>query len=176
VKKQRHTLHLTPRAHSQQACSHSHSVSSLALATPSVTLLFSLRYTKATNLHSAYQYRYRMYNINTVLLTACLLSASAAFTTKMLIRHVNGSPSLVSRRASEADGEIDVDSLGDWRVFRRNLAGLTTQESPGCTENERVLRKQNEALANEYHSGVWAHETSTVSCARYCTVRQRVCC
>jgi hypothetical protein len=108
-----------------------------------------------------------MCNIITVLLAACLLSASA-FTTRIHV-HVHNrrpSPSLVGRRASasEADDEIDVDSLGDWRAFRRNLAGLTTQESPGCTENEQVLRKQNEALANEYHSGVWAHETSTVSC------------
>jgi hypothetical protein len=144
------------------------------------SLLFPLHYTISKVQTYAAQRIYckcGMYTVTVLLtltLTACLLSASAAaFTTRMPIHNVNehgrGRPSLVGRRASEqeAGDEIDVDSLGDWRVFRRNLAGLTTQESgsPGCTENEQVLRKQNEALANEYHSGVWAHETSTVSCS-----------
>ena len=67
------------------------------------------------------------------------------------------------------DDAIDVDSLGDWRDFRRNLAGMTSESSAastnnrkGCAENEQVLRTQNEVLANEYKTGVWAHETSTV--------------
>lgn len=99
-----------------------------------------------------------MYNNLRVILTACLLSASA-FTTRI---H-KSRDSLVSRRIGE-DDEIDPDSLGDWRAFRRSLAGLTTTVA-GCIENERVLRTQNEALADEYRTGVWAHETSTVRCS-----------
>ena len=62
------------------------------------------------------------------------------------------------------DDEIDPDSLGDWRAFRRSLATTeaTTQEADSSSpENELVLRTQNEALAKEYKT-VWAHETSTV--------------
>ncbi len=67
--------------------------------------------------------------------------------------------------------EIDADSLGDWRAFRRNLAGRMTNaadEEPTSvankisTENEKVLRTQNQVLANEYKTGAWAHETSMV--------------
>jgi putative transcriptional regulator len=67
------------------------------------------------------------------------------------------------------DEEIDADSLGDWRAFRRNLAGRMTNaadEEPTSvankisTENEKVLRTQNQVLANEYKTGAWAHETS----------------
>lgn len=69
------------------------------------------------------------------------------------------------------DEEIDADSLGDWRAFRRNLAGRMTNaadEEPTSvankisTENEKVLRTQNQVLANEYKTGAWAHETSMV--------------
>lgn len=75
----------------------------------------------------------------------------------------------------EEDDEIDADSLGDWRDFRRNLAGMTSNESKtavskssaGSAENEQVLRTQNEVLANEYKTGVWAHETPTVCCIVY---------
>jgi hypothetical protein len=74
---------------------------------------------------------------------------------------------------------IDPDSLGDWRTFRRNLAatpetaeeivtsveGTTTEETTTVRmeqPNEKVLKAQSEELAKEY-TGVWAHETSTVS-------------
>jgi hypothetical protein len=79
---------------------------------------------------------------------------------------------------------IDPDSLGDWRTFRRNLAAtpdteggetagieLGTAAAEGATTvrqeqpNEKVLKAQSEELALEY-TGVWAHETSTVS--TYC--------
>lgn len=74
----------------------------------------------------------------------------------------------------DEEDEIDADSLGDWRDFRRNLAAgmsdndstITTSNKRGSAENEKVLRSQNEVLANEYKMGVWAHETSTVRCRR----------
>lgn len=77
------------------------------------------------------------------------------------------------------DVSIDPDSLGDWRAFRRNLAqsGIGVSESSsesaegGSKEkkpeakpksvskrNEELLMSQNKALANEYRTGVWAHE------------------
>lgn len=73
----------------------------------------------------------------------------------------------------EEDDEIDLDSLGDWRDFRRSLSmeqkesfdeegGDSTPKSVS-KENEQLLRTQSEALAEEYINGVWAHETSTVS-------------
>ena len=73
------------------------------------------------------------------------------------------------------DDFIDTDSLGDWRTFRRNLALDSSLEStetskPEATktksvskENEELLKSQNKKLAEEYLTGVWAHETSTVS-------------
>ena len=77
------------------------------------------------------------------------------------------------------DDLIDPDSLGDWRTFRRNLAAgitsgiteaaegqpeTTTQKTVSVSkENEDLLKTQNEELAKEYLSGVWAHTTSTVS-------------
>lgn len=80
---------------------------------------------------------------------------------------------------------IDVDALGDWRTFRRNLmtsdaAGeeeTTTTASSTTTsnnktskarivinssKNEQLLKSQNEKLAAEYKRDVWAHPTSTV--------------
>jgi len=71
----------------------------------------------------------------------------------------------------EDDDYIDTDSLGDWRNFRRSLA-MGTNDDEGAsdsiisnerevTENEKVLEKQNKELAEEYASGVWAHQTST---------------
>ncbi|GAX12459.1 hypothetical protein FisN_24Hh033 [Fistulifera solaris] len=64
---------------------------------------------------------------------------------------------------------IDVDSLGNWRDFRRSLGQSFSSSSsvpeirPATsvsTENEAVLATQNEELALEYRNGVWAHETS----------------
>eukprot|EP00544_Gedaniella_sp_CCMP2646_P008571 CAMPEP_0202480610 /NCGR_PEP_ID=MMETSP1361-20130828/525_1 /ASSEMBLY_ACC=CAM_ASM_000849 /TAXON_ID=210615 /ORGANISM="Staurosira complex sp., Strain CCMP2646" /LENGTH=432 /DNA_ID=CAMNT_0049108055 /DNA_START=66 /DNA_END=1364 /DNA_ORIENTATION=+ len=112
-----------------------------------------------------------------LLTTARLFPASAAFLTQQ------STCSFVSRRESsfqcsssryhqeeeeedEDDDEIDADSLGDWRAFRRNLAGMTNadEHEPSVakisTENEKVLRTQNQVLANEYKTGAWAHETS----------------
>jgi len=114
-----------------------------------------------------------------LLTTARLFPASAAFLTQQ------STCSFVSRRESsfqcsssryhqeeeeedEDDDEIDADSLGDWRAFRRNLAGMTNadEHEPSVakisTENEKVLRTQNQVLANEYKTGAWAHETSMV--------------
>ena len=86
------------------------------------------------------------------------------------------------------DEIIDADSLGDWRTFRRNLASAPTEGAASQLEefgasvpktksvskaNEKLLRSQNEKLAEEYISGVWAHETSTV---RTCSSRNAVCC
>jgi hypothetical protein len=74
----------------------------------------------------------------------------------------------------EEDDFIDTESLGDWRTVRRNLA-LGQQEgaeSPKTKpkkpksvskENEEILLQQNEHLAQEYITGVWAHEVATVS-------------
>jgi len=81
------------------------------------------------------------------------------------------------------DDYIDTDSLGDWRNFRRSLTIDETndisddndseeskKDSPAAslldnerevTDNERVLEEQNQALAEEYASGVWAHQVPT---------------
>jgi len=85
------------------------------------------------------------------------------------------------------DDYIDTDSLGDWRNFRRSLAMDETHDENDSddnesaatkkkkdstvtsllenerevTDNERVLEDQNPALAEEYGSGVWAHQVST---------------
>ena len=77
------------------------------------------------------------------------------------------------------DDFIDTESLGDWRTFRRNLAFEeeeekgqqktkekdSTKKKPKSVskENEQILLSQNEELAKEYITGVWAHEISTVS-------------
>lgn len=82
------------------------------------------------------------------------------------------------------DEYIDTDSLGDWRNFRRSLAMATNDNDDGSsskkaiddsstsaatasterevTENEIVLENQNKELAEEYASGIWAHQTPTV--------------
>lgn len=70
---------------------------------------------------------------------------------------------------------IDVESLGNWRDVRRSLgksfAFESTQEQPFVatelqqairSENEAVLQTQNEELAHEYRTGVWAHEIALV--------------
>jgi hypothetical protein len=72
----------------------------------------------------------------------------------------------------EEDDFIDTESLGDWRTVRRNLAleQEDGDESPKTKtpksvskENEEILLEQNEDLAEEYITGVWAHEVATVS-------------
>jgi ABC-type nitrate/sulfonate/bicarbonate transport system ATPase subunit len=74
----------------------------------------------------------------------------------------------------EEDDFIDTESLGDWRTVRRNLAlgQQDRDESPKTKtkktksvskENEEILLQQNEDLAQEYITGVWAHEVATVS-------------
>ena len=88
------------------------------------------------------------------------------------------------------DEYIDTELLGDWRNFRRSLAMGTNEDddddiSSGekaisdsiaaamesnereVTENEKVLEEQNKELAEEYASGIWAHQISTVSVTRY---------
>jgi hypothetical protein len=75
------------------------------------------------------------------------------------------------------DDFIDDASLGDWRTFRANLASTlggeeeseellsaTRKTKSVSKENEKLLLSQNEQLATEYLTGVWAHETSTVRC------------
>ena len=91
------------------------------------------------------------------------------------------------------DEYIDTDSLGDWRNFRRTLSIVTDEETQqdetsstrkkstvkeaasssssvttnksknNKNENEELLKSQNKELHQEYKTGVWAHETSTVS-------------
>lgn len=77
------------------------------------------------------------------------------------------------------DEYIDTDSLGDWRNFRRSLAmgdaddnNESSKDSTASsmvsnerevTENEQVLKEQNKELAEEYASGIWAHQVATVS-------------
>ena len=84
------------------------------------------------------------------------------------------------------DDEYDDIQLGDWRQFRMNLAetGIKTpqdvrkpaedkdesansaiSEEPKrprsvSKKNEELLKSQNQQLADEYLSGVWAHEIS----------------
>jgi hypothetical protein len=76
----------------------------------------------------------------------------------------------------DEDDFIDSDSLGDWRNFRRSLAveekekttlEVATRASSVSKENRALLQTQNEQLHNEYMSGVWAHETSTVRRFRF---------
>jgi hypothetical protein len=89
---------------------------------------------------------------------------------------------LSDRNQEEEDDdedEIDPDSLGDWRAFRRNLSFSSDGDSTGSDsseaavskknkaravskENEELLKSQSSQLGQEYVSGVWAHETSTV--------------
>lgn len=75
------------------------------------------------------------------------------------------------------DEYIDTESLGDWRNFRRSLAmgdaddnDESSKDSTAAsmvsnerevTENEQVLKKQNKELAEEYASGIWAHQVAT---------------
>mmetsp|Transcript_4317 Transcript_4317/g.7196 ORF Transcript_4317/g.7196 Transcript_4317/m.7196 type:complete len:453 (+) Transcript_4317:113-1471(+) len=68
----------------------------------------------------------------------------------------------------EEDEYIDTAELGDWRTFRMNLAETgtasdkkTNSEAPRKSvskENEQLLRSQSKTLAEEYESGIWAHE------------------
>ena len=88
------------------------------------------------------------------------------------------------------DDDIDPDALGDWRAFRMNLAntglssstttsidGIDLVETPQevssiatptpksrpssvSKQNEQLLNSQNAALAEEYLTGVWAHESA----------------
>ena len=72
----------------------------------------------------------------------------------------------------EDDEYIDSAELGDWRKFRMNLAETgtpsdkkTSSEAPRKSvskENEEVLRSQSKTLAEEYESGIWAHEAPKV--------------
>jgi hypothetical protein len=74
--------------------------------------------------------------------------------------------------AAEDDDEddyIDTDSLGDWRNFRKSLTMTAEKPRPVSKENEELLASQNQQLFQEYKSGAWAHETSTV---RYMTSKQ----
>lgn len=74
------------------------------------------------------------------------------------------------------DLSIDPNSLGDWRAFRSNLAnsGISTpadvpkkkeqaqKRKSVSKENEKLLKRQNTKLAEEYMTGVWAHTTAEV--------------
>ena len=69
------------------------------------------------------------------------------------------------------DGYIDTEELGDWRKFRMNLAETGTPSDKKTTEaprksvskeNEEVLRSQSNFLADEYETGMWAHEAPKV--------------
>jgi hypothetical protein len=72
----------------------------------------------------------------------------------------------------DEDDYIDSTELGDWRKFRMNLAETgtasdkkTSSEAPRKSvskENEEVLRSQSKTLAEEYESGIWAHEAPKV--------------
>jgi hypothetical protein len=107
-----------------------------------------------------------------------------------LARRTTRQSSCLYNALSEEDDEDDEDddeyiddvSLGDWRSFRRSLAMTasdTEVESSSADaaaastavsvskENVELLATQNEELHEEYKSGVWAHETSTVSCGSY---------
>ena len=67
---------------------------------------------------------------------------------------------------SPNDDAIKEDGLADWREFRSKLMATTSGESRPksvSTKNEALLKEQNEALANEYASGVWAHTIAEVS-------------
>lgn len=55
------------------------------------------------------------------------------------------------------------DELSDWRAFRSKLAATTSGKSRPKSvskKNEALLKEQNEILAKEYTSGVWAHSTA----------------
>jgi hypothetical protein len=83
------------------------------------------------------------------------------------------------KNSDEEDDDDDDDdiladvSLGDWRKFRASLidgglpgenSGKSNEEGPSkksksvAAENEALLAQQNEKLAEEYRSGVWAHK------------------
>jgi hypothetical protein len=60
---------------------------------------------------------------------------------------------------------IDVNALGDWRAFRRNLAFQSKKERAVVSVsslNEELLASQSKELAQEYKTGVWAHTIATV--------------
>ncbi|GKY90370.1 hypothetical protein MPSEU_000011000 [Mayamaea pseudoterrestris] len=81
----------------------------------------------------------------------------------------------------DKDEIIDPDSLGDWRLFRRNLAAMTATSSDSSSPlldtsvpvkttqrprsvsklNEEILKTQSESLHEEYTTGVWAHTIAT---------------
>ena len=57
------------------------------------------------------------------------------------------------------------DELSDWREFRSKLMATTSGESRPKSvskKNEALLKEQNDVLAKEYASGVWAHTTPEV--------------
>ena len=62
---------------------------------------------------------------------------------------------------------VDEASLGDWRKFRASLISSESSSSASSSkrtkaervaaQNEALLAQQNQALAQEYRTGVWAH-------------------
>jgi hypothetical protein len=73
----------------------------------------------------------------------------------------------------EDDDDIDMEdlesSLGDWRAFRNTLTveagggqeqAKLNADKKVAKENQVLLQTQNEALASEYQSDVWAHVTA----------------
>ena len=118
-----------------------------------------------------------------------VVSPTVSFTSTCTTR-----PCFLSRRLARSGDEeeeydddddddmIDVDSLGDWRAFRRSLAANSSSSSSSeqerltvpsqvaapsrsktvSRENEELLETQSRELADEYRKGVWAHETSVV--------------
>lgn len=95
--------------------------------------------------------------------------------------HAAGTGNNEDETDEDEDGdeeELNADSLGDWRKFRASLidGGLpsdkpkTVDSSSSskklsskksvAAKNEELLAKQNQALAEEYRTGVWAHKIS----------------
>lgn len=73
-----------------------------------------------------------------------------------------------SKNSNEDDGESETLNLDSWRKFRASLIASEQQSnatpdetdeplSPTENENALLLQRQNESLAKEYKSGVWAH-------------------
>lgn len=76
----------------------------------------------------------------------------------------NFDESIGQERDDEDDDEyLNVDMLGDWRAFRRNLAASKLSSSSKSEENEALLKTQCEDLAREYVAEVWAHTAPMVS-------------
>ena len=93
---------------------------------------------------------------------------TAAFVAKARSSTLHMGPSAYNEDDDDDDDddEIDVDSLGDWRDFRRSLATTTVVSQPErksvSPENAEVLETQSQELAAEYKSDVWAHQISVV--------------